>query len=49
MWDQLTQQRLMRANARAHPESARNAALEENMRWYHGLLLLPDLDQDKGD
>jgi hypothetical protein len=45
----LTKQRLVRANATAYPESAGDAALNENARWHRGLLWLPDLDQNEGD
>ena len=39
----------MRANATAHPEATGDAALDENARRHHGLLRLPDLDQDEGN
>jgi hypothetical protein len=39
----------VRTNATAHPETACDAALDENARRHRGLLRLPDLDQDEGD
>jgi hypothetical protein len=39
----------MTAEARAYPKAAGDAALEEYMRWYCGLLLSPNLNQDEGD
>jgi hypothetical protein len=39
----------VRANATAYPETAGDAALDENARRHRGLLRLPDLDQDEDD
>jgi hypothetical protein len=45
----LTKQRLVRADATAHPEAAGDATLDEDTRWHRSLLRLPDLDQNEGD